>query len=135
MLTSKQTKRVEIAHEPGEWAEIRMLSWKQREQATLALEQKAIEQVKAMGASVIDLTRDVTPEEREKARKQREQVAILDPLERYDADTCLKFGLLRLSYHDGKASEVIDDLDGKTAEFLAREIANFSERIGDEAKN
>lgn len=129
MLTANRTERIEIPHEPGEWADIRMLSWKQREEARQARMNAVLRSVQSMGGDTFRQLREMTADDEEAARKQNE-----DALQTYDMEAVLRNGLLRLSYAETMGADVIDDLDGDTAEYIARAIIRFSSRAEEEGK-
>lgn len=107
-LTFNQTRRVEIPHEPGEWFELRALSFVQFAIAEEARQRKAAEQMRAIGADVLSAlpTNDKAP----------------DPLQQYDIAALLKLGVLAWSYTEPVSDEAIESLDPRTAQWAAREL-------------
>ena len=127
MLTSKITKRLDIPGEEGEWIKIRMLSGTMLELAEETRTKAVLSTIKAAGGEAF---REVTI-----SREDREEIVRqVDPLNDYDVDTLLRFGIVEWSYPD-KLSKAIDDLDADTRKWAAQEILAFTKQTEADAKN
>lgn len=110
------TKKVESPHEPGEYAVIRQLSWRQREEASDVQTDKALRRMKNVGPELL----------REFQRAGERPDPNADPANTYDRATVLQSGLVSWSYSEEPKPEEIDGLDEATADWLFREIIAFS---------
>jgi hypothetical protein len=119
-IVSKISKRIEVPEEPGQWIEIRMLSW-------LTLDKARKERMKElMGMrDLFVLLKDVTANGAAESVKAAEQ----DPLQSFDQLTLLRSGIVSWSYGEGVAPE---ELEEKTAKWAALEILVFT--LPDEAQ-
>lgn len=137
MLTSKApTETLQLPHEPGQWIEIRKLSRAQLRHAQAVAASENFRTLREMGGEVAGLIRSVQDggENAAEAAEIRARQAV-DPLRGYDVDTLLVDGIVRWSYAEGKpTSEDIADLDGETAEYVARHLVPLP-RSEDDRKN
>lgn len=118
------TRRAPVPHEPGEWLDIKRLSWRQLEHADSVQQDKLLPQMKKMGGDLIGALRDVG--------KKQEQ----DPVAKYDRGTVLEAGIAGWSYDAQVNKENIDALDEATADWAFREILALNEpRTEEEKKN
>lgn len=152
------TKKIDIPDEPGQFAIIGKLSWKQLARAIDVRSEVGMNRMKAAGG---DLVVALTTVE-ESRRKEREAEARLKErgispileigdggnavtvekpkkpaarvLDRYDLETLLKFGVRNLSYFEKFEKDDIDDLEPKTAEWLGEQLLTFSDVDLDEAE-
>lgn len=132
MLTSRATRRVEIEHEPGNFATIRPLTWKERE----AAKQEAMRIALAQFAGMDDTLESIT---RLFGRDERDAVESTDPLDGFYIAAVLHDGLEKLEgplYESPGPldDEMIDDLDHTTAEVIARHIITASQRSASEGE-
>lgn len=118
------TKRAEIPHEPGEWMELRRLSWRQLEQASDAQSDAALDRMKRLGGDLLKALRDTV--------SNQEQ----NPTAKYDQAAVLKSGIVNWSYNVPVTPENIDDLDKETADWAVEEILGMhAPRTEEERKN
>lgn len=127
MLISATQGWIDIPHEPGERAEIRALSWKERREAQMANQGEVMKLMQSLNADIVKMMREMSPETTSQDAERRQEGG-------YDIGTVLRAGLIRISYVENLTPEVIDDLDGETAEFLARAIWTRSTRSAAEGK-
>ena len=135
MLTSKSGQQVDIPAEPGEWADIKALSYAEREEAQQVHMDRVLRQFKELSADGMRaLTDQASSAEKSIAVKEAEEVA--NPLASVDVRTVLQHGLKKLSYDGGTdvTPAVVDDLDADTAVALAELIMGLSRRTVEEGK-
>tara|TARA_R110000824_G_scaffold125560_2_gene284728 strand:- start:446 stop:862 length:417 start_codon:yes stop_codon:yes gene_type:complete len=123
MLVSKIVEKLDVPHEVGQWVEIRNLSWKSMEEAVNNKQERDIGQVKRMGGDVFEaIMRSSNKDEDKTGDEGADKKARGGTFESYDMETLLRKAVISWSY-DGKPTvERIQDLDAKTAKWLAREI-------------
>lgn len=114
MLVSKSTRRIELPHEPGQYIEVRDLSF-------LEIDKSKEKKLKysMMLLSGIDMPDFKVPEDL-KDRKP-------DPMASHDIPYLLEKGIVGWSYEEEVSSENIALLDSKTAELVIREILGIEE--------
>ena len=143
MLTSKSIQRVDIPNEPGEWADIKPLSFAERTEAEQVHTDRMLRAAASLSPEAIKAFTDrIASAEREAPEAVREAEAVVaatgeaDPLASVDTRTVLLHGLKKLSYDGGTevTAEVVDDLDGDTAVALAELIMGLSRRTVEEGK-
>lgn len=151
MLTRSKATKVEIPNEPGEWAEIKPLSWQHKRDAELAYREEASARFASMAGLFRGEMKELMDEAQEELRKAREAQAAVneaegitnspplilpedDPLSGLDMSLVLKHGLVTWSYPDADPKVDYVDLDPDTATFLAREIARLSTRTHSEGE-
>lgn len=118
------TKRVEIPHEPGEWMEIKKLSWKQLEKAQELATDALMAKMKNMGGDMVKALRDSTTEQ------------TADPSKSYDREIVLRLGIAKWSYEARLEPDTIAELDEETASWAFKEILDLNKpRTEEEAKN
>lgn len=123
MLVGTNTRRVEIPHEPGEWLELRQLTWRQLKAAKAARQMEVLQSVRTLGG---DLLRDL--------QQMSQGAAAGDPTAEYDQATVLSAGIAAWSYAEAVSPEAIDQLDPATADWALRELVVLTPQ-GEEAKN
>lgn len=111
MLTNRTSQRVEIPHEPGEWVELKPLSWTDLERARTARLKSVVETMRD-AAEVIALLQGRTPD----------AVPDTDPLSPYDRATILKAGIVGWSYGAPLDEENLASLDEETAVWIAQQL-------------
>ena len=127
MLVRNITQKIEITHEPGEWALIRRLTWKQLQHAQEVRSDNAIAKMKTTGGELVKVMDELAADarrRREEAAKDGAQTAVVvTPNPKlfqttYDLATVLADGVANLSYVEKFETKDVDDLDPKTAEFI-----------------
>ena len=129
MLTAGDTQRLEIPHEPGQWIEVRRLSWSRLDAARAAYLSKAVKKAKATGGLDANLRslcagcRQVKhdgaclpPEER---ADQSERSATYD----YDDETLLQLAIAGWSYDKPVSAAAVADLSARTAGVVLAAVA------------
>ena len=101
------TRRADVPHEPGQWLELRMLSWLDLDHARTARIKEIAERAKVL--SGINFAALAVPQPQ----------PVEDPLLNFDVQTLLRRGVSAWSYGDKVTT---DDLDERTAQWAAREI-------------
>jgi hypothetical protein len=123
-LVNDKTRKVDIPHEPGEWMELKKLSWRQLALAADIQTDETIGRLKKMGG---DLFKSLS---NEKAKQDA------DPKLQYDRGFVLEAGISRWSYDAEVTKESIETLDEKTAKWAFEEILSLNEPLSaDERKN
>jgi hypothetical protein len=121
MLVIGKQKEVDVPHEPGTQVTIKALSWKKLKDAQRAQQTEGIEFMRAVGAELLQALRagdTATVKSIEEAQEKS--------ITNYDRSTLLNKGLVSWTYDIELSSESIEELDEKTASFLAQAIFNFS---------
>jgi hypothetical protein len=133
MLTIGITDRRDIPHEPGEWIEIRKLSWKQLADARKVRQEVVFSSVRAMGGEVINALPkrcgQCGEEKHEGAcppPEQRTDASAADPTNEYDRGTLLHTGIVAWSYDKPANVGNIDELDDVTAAWATAEIVAYN---------
>ena len=136
MLVSKIVEKLDIPHEEGQWVEIRNLSWTAMEEAVNNKQERDIGQVKRMGGDVFEAIMRSSKDGNEDKGESKEKKSRGATFESYDMETLLRKAIISWSY-DGKPTvERIQDLDARTAKWLAREIYERNKPdTEEEAKN
>lgn len=119
MALRKITKTVEIPHEPNETMELRLLGWKQLDEAKRARTKQSFANIKEMGGDIFKAIQS--------ARSEDGAAAVADPLAEYDLETVLIKGIVAWSYDEPVTPQSIADLDEKTADWAARVILGIED--------
>lgn len=108
-LTHRIVKHIELAHERGEWIEVRMPSLSILDRARQAKARQAIEMMAGM-----DLSRykDLAPSESRESKAS----------DTFDAHTLLSACILSWSYADPVTPDNVAELDGVTVEAVLAEL-------------
>jgi hypothetical protein len=122
MLITDKTRKVDIPHEPGEWVEIKKLSWRQLTLAADIQTDETIARLKKMGG---DLFKSLS---NEKAKQE------VNPALQYDRGFVLEAGISRWSYDAEVNKKNIESLDEQTAAWLFEEILDLNEPMTDEER-
>ena len=124
MLIGSSVERVDIPHEPGEWVEVRKLSYKTLARAAFLRSDANIQNMKAMGGDLLEAMRSA----RERAGQDAPSATTTEPVnpDAYDMDLVLIAGTLRWSYGVPVTTDTIADLDDRTAQWLQRTILQRS---------
>lgn len=118
------SRRVEIPHEPGEWLEIKRLSWRQLEASAEAQTNALLSRMKSLGGDMVKAMRGLAGEQEQK------------PGAKYDRGNVLNCGIVRWSYGEEVTPANIDALDEETAEWAFEEILALNKpRTEEERKN
>lgn len=112
MLITDQKERLDIPHEPGEWLDIRPLTWRELDRARSA--QTAIAMDNA-GKLPLEIFQD--------ARKEERKIPVEN---QYDRAVVIKAGIVGWSYTTGFSAEGTDKLDARTAEWAFKAILERS---------
>jgi|TARA_R110000824_G_scaffold132891_1_gene295454 hypothetical protein len=124
MLVSKIVEKLDVPHEEGQWIEIKNLSWKAMEEAVNNKQERDIGQVKRMGGDVFEaIMRSSNKDDDDKKPDEGSEKTVRGgTFESYDMETLLRKSIIAWSY-DGKPTvERIQDLDARTAKWIAQEI-------------
>ena len=124
-LTTSFSKRVEIPHEPGEWMEVKRLSWRQEDMAKEIKAENLLKQMKAMGPDMVASVR----------KTARGQEAPKDRKADLDQLFVLQAGIISWSYDEEVSQETIERLDSETADWAFNEILKANEKTKEEVKN
>lgn len=147
MQTEGITERRDVPNEPGEWFEIRKLSWHELKQAREARSAAVMGTVRSMGGEVMAaLPRRCKSCGEEKHAGDcpppgdREDASAADPTNPYDQEVILYAGIASWSYQPALNKEnrtkLINGIDEPTADWLFREIVAYNTiPKGEAAKN
>lgn len=122
-IVSKATKRIEVPHEPGQWMEIRKLSWRQLEAASDVATEAAMKRMKEAG-----------PEMMAALRKLVEGQVSGQQASNYDRHAVLKSGIAGWSYDEPVSDENIDLLDEETAKWAVDAILDLKKPLSEEER-
>ena len=112
-LTKGVTRKVEIPHEPDQWVQLRMLTYRQLAEARWV----KLDDLFTVMRGLKDI-----------ALPQQDGQAVVDPLAGYDIGVLLRYGIVAWSYGE---TVTPDELDDRTAQWAAREIVALA--VPDEA--
>ena len=115
MLTKSITKRIELAHEPGYWIEIRPLSWRDLEGAKDARQHQAIQRAIDLGSALKDLS-GLAADRKDDAPVQQATADL------YDVGYLLHRAIVDWSYGEPVTEEAIDSLDQQTVDVVLAEL-------------
>lgn len=118
-LRSKETKRLDVPNEPGQWVDIQAVSF-------LTLDKAKGERLKVisdLSGSFVQLQKAIASNGAADAVAAVIAAAEEDRLQSYDKFTLLKHGLIAWSY---EGPVIPEDLDGATAEWAARAILDHT---------
>ena len=110
-LTNSLTRRIDLPHEPGEWIEVRLPSYRVLQAARDARLRAAIEQVRGIDLATIQSF---------SAGQSRARTP--DPLDEYDLPSLLAECVVAWSYSATVTPQAIDSLDEQTAKLLGRAL-------------
>ena len=113
MALRKITKQVDVPHESGEWFELRLLGWKQLDEAKRVRTKQSFANIKEMGGDIFKAIQSA---------RSDDGAAVADPLAEYDLETVLLKGIVSWSYDEPVSPETIGNLDEQTAQWAARTI-------------
>ena len=125
MLTTGITNRLEIPHEPGQWMELRMLSWRDLHQAAEAHTLSVLQTARALGGELYQTI--ISPGTRDS------DGTAPDPMAPYDLELVLKQGVCAWSYPEEVTPDNLGALDRRTAEWAGRAILALN-GTGDETE-
>jgi len=121
MLAGKITDEVPIPHEPGQWVKFRTLSGRELDEAQAIERDKTLAQMKAMGQDLVT------------AIQGRDNAATPDPVDFYDKEALIKYGVAAWSYEQPCNDENKRQLDAETRDWAARTIVEMNTRTPGEA--
>ena len=127
-LTTNVTDKVELPHEPGEHVMIRMLSWRQLEDARRERSRAAMTAMDGVDTELLKGVLADLPDTKE----ERDEIVTSTE---YDRGALLRFGITSWSYDEEVTHDTIDDLDEVTSEFVATAIENLSVKSNDAGKD
>jgi len=139
-LITGQALRVrrEIPHEPGEWVDIRPLSWKRLDEAKQTRLAEQAKLIGLMGGYRAARDDGDTPAKAEATEPPDAPASAsnghLDPKD-YDTGIVLRGGLLAWSYGQKIGAGEVETLDERTAAWLAGEILALHDRSEETRKN
>jgi hypothetical protein len=128
MLTSHIKCRLAIPDEPNDWMELRALGGNAKQEAEEVQQRKALEMAKLAGQELLE---QMDTFDAAKARAALEA----DPLQKYDAETVVRKGIVSWSYPERVTPLNIADLDALTRDWAAREILKLTEEAETERKS
>lgn len=124
------TKRAEIPHERGEWMELKLLGWRDLDQARRARQSESYANLREMGEDLYTMM------QRSRSTLGAAANAIQeDPLQQYNLGTVLSLGIKAWSYDAPVTEETIGQLDTVTAEWAARAIIGVVTESPEDRKN
>jgi hypothetical protein len=124
-------ERVDIPHEPGQWFELRRLSWKQLRKARKIVEEEQREIAKSFGAEfVAALTSGRVDEDRARRLIQEQQYRAVN----FDTEVMLEQGIVAWSYDKPLNVDTIEQLDERTAVWAVQEIINLCKPLDEVAE-
>lgn len=126
-LVRGQTKRLDIPGEPGQWVEIKKLSWALLDAARDERSKKAVERAKRWGPEWMQSATN------EGSQSEAVKQALADPYNDYDTEYLLKHAVQAWSY-EADLPGGVDELDEDTAQWLRREIVDFNTKPRSEAE-
>jgi len=115
-LVGRETERVEVPHEPGQWVELRALSGAELDQAERRNTRRVLEMVQGM-----DLV-GITAPAQEADERERRQAS-------YDPETLIKHAVVAWSYEQPCDDEHKTLLDAPTRTWLAEAILDRNVRL------
>lgn len=121
-LINDKTRKVDIPHEPGEWMEVKKLSWRQLTLAADIQTDETIGRLKKMGGDLFKALSN------EKAKQD------INPGLQYDRGFVLEAGISRWSYEAPVTKENIEKLDEETAKWAFEEILSLNKPLSEEER-
>ena len=119
---------IEIPNEPGQWMKFRRLNARRIAECTEKRQMDSMQRMKALGKEGMELIRD--------AAGSRKDASPSDPVDSYDRDLLLKYGIVAWSY-DAPLTELDskdEGLDAATSAWAAKEILRFNNLLPEEAE-
>jgi hypothetical protein len=116
--------QIEIPNEPGQWMQFRRLNSRRIALCVERRQSDALNKMKELGSDGLALIRDAA-----KSRDKDKDPVVVDPLDAYDRDLLLTFGISAWSYPADVTTELSDEnggLDAATSEWAAREVLKFN---------
>lgn len=127
-VVGKTVRRVDILHEPGEWMELRRLSWKESEGAKEAHTDAQLARAKSVGSEMLAAVRSVVDTEQAQTTQTASNI--------YDLGSVLRAGVVRWSYTEDLTPDNIGQLDDETAAWAFEQILALGKpRTEEEQKN
>lgn len=144
MLIRNITTKRDIPHEPGEWMVLRKLTGRQLRVAADKVGENALDKMRKMGGEVFKAVNDINASSAATAAKDEKTSKVVDPLNSFDMEVLLGYGIASWSYVDSETSKGVPcndetkaQLDQTTERWAALEILKFSGvlRTEEEQKN
>lgn len=117
-MITRMTRKIELPHEPGQWVEIRPLSWRKLQDARDSRVRELAKQMQSLGRDVLD----ALPKGDRSEAPSAEQETPASLLNAYSLGALLRAGIVAWSYDEPVSGETIDELDEQTAQLIAREL-------------
>ena len=129
-LTSKlTTDRIELEHEPGEWIEIKPVSWMVLRDARAARVARAIEPFIKLGAeSIAALSGQPQTNGKAAMGKTAEMQKAEEEVDEYDREMLLRKSIVAWSYDQPVTEPNVDDLDEETATVVYKRAVALNTR-------
>ena len=115
LVDSVAGRREDIPHEPGQWMELRALTWPEMEKAKKIKQSATFADLGEIGPDTLKQLQSLT--------NNAVTETISDPLAQLDIHTILVAGIVHWSYDAAVTIENIERLDAETAKWAALEIA------------
>jgi hypothetical protein len=121
LIKNLRSEQVPVPHEPGQWMVFNRLN---KRKLTLCEEKRqsdAMLRMVSMGAEALSMIREAT--------KGQESKESRNPIEQYDLDMLLEFGIHSWSYDESVAAALKDEdggLDPVTSDWAATQILEFN---------
>ncbi len=115
MLTKSITKRIDLAAEPGEWIEVRPLSWRDLQGAREARQHEAIRKAIDLGSALKDLSGIAADRQPDTPVEPKNE-------DTYDVGYLLHRAIVDWSYGEPVTEEAVDSLDQKTVDVVLDEL-------------
>jgi hypothetical protein len=117
--------QIDIPGESGQWMQFRRLNSRRLAECADKRQTDALGRMKALGADGLALLRDAA----RGAAENPAPVVIANPLDAYDRDLLLRYGVAKWSYEADVTAELSSEdggLDAKTSEWAATQILKFN---------
>jgi hypothetical protein len=127
MLLVNVSEKHDIPGEPGQWLNLRKLSWSQLAEAREAQESRMMERLQSLGAGMMTALRASETPEFEEAKEAASTENGTYDLASYDLLTVLEAGIESWSYDGPVTTKSLKALDAKTAEWAGQQILKGSQ--------
>lgn len=120
------TRQLEVPDEPGEWFEVRLLSWKELEECRREQSRKFMARAREMGVdllkTVADLESDADARQKAAIAEAREQNRRDAELEEFDREMLVTKSVVGWSYQRHFQPSALAKLDERTFDWLFESI-------------
>lgn len=113
-------RRVQLEHEPGEWIDVRPLSWRQAEEALRIAHTAKLRELTGMGDALLgamEMAKDLPGEIMAASAAEAAGAEAV-----YDTATLLRHGVVAWSYPEPVTAETLDELDPITVQAIVAEL-------------